>query len=146
MAACARHFDLNADIPAIARCRHEEITGDAFKVLNELASKGERWDVVIIDPPAFAKKRSEVPKALTAYGRLASVGARLTSKDGTLVLASCSRPITADVFVDNAQRCIERTGRTLVDPVQTSHALDHPITFEGGAYLKCLRGQIRQPI
>ena len=143
MAACARHFDLNADVPSIARCPHREITGDAFKVMEELARKGERWDVVIIDPPAFARRRSQVPGALRAYGRLARVGAKLTSPGGHLVLASCSRPVDAPMFFDNARSSIGQTGRALVDSEETSHGVDHPVTFEGGAYLKCLWARLR---
>jgi len=61
--------------------------GDAFDVLEALAQEGTRFDVVIVDPPAFAKRRKDLPKALAAYKRLNQLAMTLLSGDGILVRA-----------------------------------------------------------
>ena len=69
--------------------------GDAFEVLEALAKEGARFDVVILDPPAFAKRKKDVPKALAAYKRLNQLAMRLLADDGIsgvlLVLLSRER-------------------------------------------------------
>lgn len=64
--------------------------GDAFEVLEKLAEEDARFDVVIIDPPAFAKRRKDLPKALAAYKRLNQLAIQVLAADGILVSCSCS--------------------------------------------------------
>ena len=89
-----RNFALNAEVPTIAAARHLTIEGDAFQALTELVKQGERYELVIIDPPAFAVRRSQVREALKAYGRLARLGVGLLAPGGDIVLASCSNPVS----------------------------------------------------
>jgi 23S rRNA (cytosine1962-C5)-methyltransferase len=74
--------------------------GDAFDVLEELAREGARFDVVIVDPPAFAKRKKDLPKAQAAYKRLNQLALRLLAEDGILVSCSCSYHLSAEDLQD----------------------------------------------
>ena len=133
-----RNFALNADVPTVAAARHLTIRDDAFKAMAELVKKGEKYDLVIIDPPAFAVRRAQVKEALAAYGRLAHLGVSLLSPDGDIVLASCSSPVSPEDFRRTMCEAAARAGRPLRRIEETSHALDHPLDFAESRYLKCL--------
>ncbi|MEZ4870184.1 MAG: class I SAM-dependent rRNA methyltransferase [Caldilineaceae bacterium] len=136
--AAARNFALNQTIPTVAQARHELLVGDAFQLLPEMAAAGARFDLVILDPPAFAKQQAEIERALSAYAQLARLGVALLQPGGTLVFASCSSRVGIDAFTATVQQAAALAGRPLHLFAQTTHALDHPIGFPEGAYLKCL--------
>lgn len=136
--AAERNFALNREDPAVAKAAHKILSGDAFQLMATLAQEGVRYDLIVIDPPAFAKRQSEREGALRAYAQLTRLGLNLLENDGTIVLASCSSRISAAEFVANAQATAAAMQRPLQIFDQTGHALDHPIGFPEGAYLKCL--------
>jgi 23S rRNA (cytosine1962-C5)-methyltransferase len=74
--------------------------GDAFDLLEALAREKARFDVVIVDPPAFAKRRKDLSKALAAYKRLNQLAMALLEDDGILVSCSCSYHVTAEELQD----------------------------------------------
>ena len=74
--AAADNFALNAADTAVAAAAHELLAGDAFVELERLAENGRQFDLVILDPPAFAKNQVEVARALGAYARLTQLGGR----------------------------------------------------------------------
>lgn len=107
--------------------RLEAIRADAFKYLEEAAANRERFDVVIVDPPAFAKKRKDVANARRAYRRLNELALRVISPGGLLVSCSCSFHIREDVFnecITEAARHVDR-GLRLVARLQQGP--DHPV-------------------
>ena len=106
---------------------------DAFAGMDMLHQQGERFDLVVVDPPAFANKVADVRRALHSYERLARLAVDLLTPDGVLAMASCSTHIPADTFFDTVTRTV-----TLNEIERTGHALDHPIGFPEGAYLKCI--------
>ncbi|ARV08793.1 SAM-dependent methyltransferase [Winogradskyella sp. PC-19] len=116
---------------------HKTISGDAFKEMKALIQKGKRYDVVVIDPPSFAKQQSEIELAKKKYAQLAELGEKLTAKNGLLVLASCSSRILAQSFFDLNQRVLNGQSRLFETMLKTKHDTDHPVTFPEGAYLKC---------
>ena len=132
------NFALNAGVPGIARASHTCVCDDAFSALARLGRVGRRFELVVIDPPAFAKSRSEVGSALSAYARLAELGCGVLAPEGRLVLASCSARIDADALAGAIRIGSARAGRGLDEWQRTAHALDHPVRFPEGAYLKCL--------
>jgi len=136
--AAARNFALNLDQPAVAAARHTLIEGDAFAELARLNAEGRRFDVVILDPPAFAKTEAEAPRALGAYANLTRLGVAVLRPGGVLVQASCSSRVDADAFFQVVNRAASAVGRPLREIERTGHALDHPVRFREGAYLKCL--------
>ncbi len=138
LADASRNFALNRDHPAVAACRHTLIVADAFETLTDLRRRGEKFDLVIVDPPAFAKRESEVSNALQAYTRLTELALRVTDPGSRVVLASCSSRVTADLFFATVNRAATGIRRPLREIERTGHAIDHPIRFREGAYLKCL--------
>ncbi|MCB4800063.1 class I SAM-dependent rRNA methyltransferase [Neotamlana laminarinivorans] len=117
--------------------KHKTIAGDAFDELNKLIKNRVTFDVVVIDPPSFAKQASEIALAQKKYAQLAELGVKLTSKNGLLVLASCSSRVTADVFFSINAEVLNTSNRTYKNILKTYHDTDHPIGFPEGAYLKC---------
>jgi 23S rRNA (cytosine1962-C5)-methyltransferase len=133
-----RHFEANRHFPGVSKAEHEMIEGDVFSVLPDLADQGRRFDLVILDPPAFAKRQAEVDRAVGAYERLARLGLGVLKPEGILVLSSCSSRVTADNFYRTIHKAAKYIGRPLEEIERTGHALDHPIGFKEGAYLKTL--------
>jgi len=85
--------------------------GDAFDVLAALAEEGERFDVVICDPPAFAPSRNALDAGLRAYERVARLAAPLVADGGYLGLCSCSHAADLTKFRNASARGIGRAGR-----------------------------------
>ncbi|WP_223034440.1 class I SAM-dependent rRNA methyltransferase [Hanstruepera marina] len=117
--------------------KHYTIAGDAFEEIEKLIQSQKTFDVVVIDPPSFAKQQSEISLAKKKYTQLARLGEKLTAKKGLLVLASCSSRVLADSFFDINQQVLKATNRKFKVVLKTQHDSDHPIGFPEGAYLKC---------
>ena len=116
---------------------HKTIAGDAFAELKKLIQQGETFDVVVIDPPSFAKQQSDIELAKKKYAQLADLGAKLTAKKGLLVLASCSSRVLAQSFFDLNVQALNAQSRLYETILKTKHDSDHPVSFAEGAYLKC---------
>ncbi|GGI57821.1 class I SAM-dependent rRNA methyltransferase [Winogradskyella haliclonae] len=117
--------------------QHKTISGDAFKEMEALIKKDKRYDIVVIDPPSFAKQQSEIELAKKKYAQLAELGEKLTAKNGLLILASCSSRVLAQSFFDLNLRVLNAQSRLFETMLKTKHDIDHPVTFPEGAYLKC---------
>jgi 23S rRNA (cytosine1962-C5)-methyltransferase len=85
--------------------------GEAFGEAARLAAAGERFDIVIADPPAFAKSRKDAPAALRGYRKLARLAAALTARGGILFLASCSFNVGEAEFAEAVRRGLADAGR-----------------------------------
>lgn len=116
---------------------HHILVADAFEGLAKLISDKQKFDIVVIDPPSFAKRESEILRAKQSYARLAKLGVQLVASSGILVLASCSSRVTAEEFFEISENELHRSGRNFSILDRTYHDSDHPITFPEGAYLKC---------
>jgi 23S rRNA (cytosine1962-C5)-methyltransferase len=116
---------------------HETLAMDAFVGLQQLYQQGRRFDMVVIDPPSFAKSEKEQPGALEQYARLSVLGIQLVSKVGILVLASCSSRVSAEAFFTTVEKAMRSTKRPFKLMEKTGHDIDHPVGFPEGAYLKC---------
>jgi 23S rRNA (cytosine1962-C5)-methyltransferase len=138
LAAARRNFELNRDLPAVAAARHELLVEDAFAGLARLAQAVWRFDLVVVDPPAFAKQQSEIPAALRSYERLAMLALGVLRPGGTLVMASCSSRVSAQDFFAAVRRGAARSNCALGEFAHTGHPVDHPVGFAEGEYLKCL--------
>jgi 23S rRNA (cytosine1962-C5)-methyltransferase len=101
--------------------------GDAFDVLEEMAKEGARFDVVIVDPPAFAKRRKDLPKALAAYKRLNQLAMQLLASDGILVSCSCSYHVSAEDLQDAIAKAARATDKHLQILELGGQAPDHPV-------------------
>jgi len=136
--AAERNFDHNQLNARISDCKHEIIAGDAFDILQNFGEAKQKFDLVIIDPPSFAKNQSEVEKALAAYQRLTRLGLAVMNSAGILVQASCSSRVEPELFFGAIHQAASQVGRQLTEIERTGHALDHPVGFPEGKYLKCL--------
>jgi len=133
-----KNFELNQDIKSISNAIHKLACGDAFQLLRKYVAEGRHYDSVVIDPPSFARRQSEVDQALNAYRRLTRLGLSLLRPGGLLMISSCSSRVGAEEFFTNIHRVASRNHRPLTELTSTGHALDHPVSFPQGAYLKCL--------
>ncbi|WP_280550748.1 MULTISPECIES: class I SAM-dependent rRNA methyltransferase [unclassified Halomonas] len=122
---------------------HERVAvgeGDAFEVLAALKAEGEEFDVVILDPPAFIRKRKDIPNGERAYGKLNREAMRLLGRDGLLLSASCSMHLAPERLVEvvrGAVRHQDRQGQILF---QGHQGPDHPVhpAIPETSYLKAL--------
>jgi len=142
IAAACRNFALNSNDRNIASCRHTGITGDAFAVMDELEKEKKLFDIVVVDPPSFAKSAAEKETAIKSYARLARSAVKLIRKNGILVFASCSSRICADELFEMIHQTAASVGRPLDEFSRTSHAADHPAKFKESSYLKCLYARV----
>ncbi|MCB9361441.1 MAG: class I SAM-dependent methyltransferase [Flavobacteriales bacterium] len=123
--------------------KHLTIVGDAFDELEELAYQNKKYDIVVIDPPSFAKSKLEVDGAIKSYQRLTLLGLKLVNKEGILVLASCSSRVSSDEFFELVETTLQTENANYKVLDKTLHDTDHPIGFKEGAYLKCIYIQIK---
>jgi 23S rRNA (cytosine1962-C5)-methyltransferase len=100
---------------------------DAFDALEELAREGARFDVVIIDPPAFAKRKKDLPKAQGAYKRLNQLALQALAPDGILVSCSCSYHLSAEQLQDAIGKAARGAGKHVQLVEMGGQAPDHPV-------------------
>ncbi len=103
------------------------IQGNAFDVLKALKADGKKYDIVIVDPPAFVKRKKDLRSGSEAYRRLNSLAMSLVKKDGILVSASCSHHMTRDAFLKQVQLAARHVDRHIQLFDQGHQAPDHPI-------------------
>jgi 23S rRNA (cytosine1962-C5)-methyltransferase len=135
LALAARAAERNG-VAEICEFRRAEVFAEAAA----LAAASERFDLVIADPPAFARSRRDVPAALRGYRKLARLTAGLAAPGGIVFLASCSHNVAAADFAEAARRGLAdagRVGRVLRD---AGAGPDHPVhmALPETAYLKSL--------
>ena len=134
-----KHADLNG---VEDRCSYRE--ADAFEEMRRLEQSGRQFDVVFLDPPAFARSKQAVPRALAGYKDINLLGIRLTKPEGLVVTSSCSHHVSdGDLWgaIARASRDAKRPVRLLE---QRGQASDHPIlaTMPETRYLKCFIMQV----
>jgi len=101
--------------------------GDAFAVLEGLIGERARFDVVIVDPPAFAKRKKDLPKALAAYKRLNLLAMQLLAADGILVSCSCSYHVSAQDLEDAIAKAARGADKHVQLLEMGGQAPDHPV-------------------
>jgi 23S rRNA (cytosine1962-C5)-methyltransferase len=103
------------------------VKGDAFDVLEDLVKKRARFDVVVIDPPAFAKRKKEQPKALAAYKRLNQLAMQVIVEDGILVSCSCSYHVSPEDLQDAISKAARGADKHLQILEMGGQSPDHPV-------------------
>ena len=101
--------------------------GDAFAALRQLKDNGERFDVVVMDPPALIPRRKDIKAGEQAYHRLNQLAMRLLSKDGLLVAASCSMHLAEDRLPDMLRVMGRELDREVMIQHVGSQGADHPV-------------------
>ena len=117
---------------------HEWVTADVFDLLKQYAETGRRFDVVVLDPPSFARARKHVEVALRAYTRLNRLAIQCVATGGLLVSASCTSQVSPDMFRAMLAAAAAQAGARLTIMVEAGQPVDHPVAahFPEGRYLK----------
>lgn len=118
--------------------------GDAFDVLRALRADGERYDVVVLDPPAFIKRKKDQKAGEEAYRRVNQLAMEVLKQDGILVSASCSYHLPREALQDAMLRAARHQGRSLQIVEQGHQGPDHPVhpAIPETAYLKAFFGRV----
>lgn len=116
------------------------VKADLKRHLTTLGQEGERFDMVIVDPPRFATTARDLDQARSAYRRLNKEACRLVSAGGLLVTCSCSHAMRAEDFLRTVATAAREAGRESAVLSMTGQSPDHPVppAFPEGRYLKCL--------
>jgi 23S rRNA (cytosine1962-C5)-methyltransferase len=127
----------NAELNGVANLHFR--TGDAFRTLQELSDAREKFGLVILDPPKFARSRASVDDALMAYHRINRLAVDVLEPGGILVTCSCSGHVLREDFLHMLAGVAQRTGRSIQILQQRGAAPDHPVsaTCLESEYLKC---------
>jgi 23S rRNA (cytosine1962-C5)-methyltransferase len=100
---------------------------DAFDAMKQLREAGERFDVVILDPPAFIKRKKDIPQGIAAYRKLNQLALNLIDGDGLLVSCSCSYHLSADELAGAIQGAARHSGRFVQILEAGGQSPDHPV-------------------
>ena len=137
-----RNLELNArpnGLRALS-AKVDWIEADAFELLHDFADAGERFDTIVLDPPAFAKTKRAAEGALRGYKELNLRALKMLSAGGTLVTCSCSHHVGMEEFVSVVRAAAADAGRRVQLLEVRGAAPDHPaiLTLPETSYLKCL--------
>ena len=127
----------NAELNGLAD-RVDFICEDVFELLPRLEKQGEKYDVVILDPPAFTKSRSSVKKAVKGYREINLRGMKLVKDGGYLVTCTCSHFMDQELFTKTVGQAAQNVHKRLQQAEFRTQAPDHPILWGAGDsyYLK----------
>jgi 23S rRNA (cytosine1962-C5)-methyltransferase len=139
--AARRNFELNG-LPLDHAGFHAV---DAFDFLASAIERGDRWDIVVSDPPSFAPKKEAVRAARHAYQRLHRLAASVVTSGGLLCAASCSSHFGRDAFLASVEAGVREAGRRWTLENVFGASFDHPVieAFPEGDYLKFAVGRVR---
>jgi 23S rRNA (cytosine1962-C5)-methyltransferase len=131
-----RSFELNGLDPS----RHHFVVSDVLEHLARKKAEGARYDLIVLDPPAFAKTQKAVPAALDGYASLHRAALQLLPPGGILATASCSARVSAEEFSGAIKEAAGKVGADLQLLEERRQPPDHPVSlqFPEGRYLKFL--------
>jgi len=134
--AARQHFILNKLDPN----QHQFLVADVFDYLEQARGLGDQFDVVVLDPPAFAKTQNARAQALKAYRRLNMLGMQVLRSGGILLTCSCSGVIGMDDLLGALSLSAQRLQRTVQLLESFTHGVDHPINLAmpETAYMKAV--------
>lgn len=121
-----------------AQVRFEAV--NAFDALKKWSRESKKYDVVMLDPPAFTKSREHIAKAVSGYKEINLRGMKLLRSGGFLVTSSCTNLVSPALFIETVQAAAKDAGKRLRQVVYQAQSPDHPITWglENTHYLKFL--------
>jgi 23S rRNA (cytosine1962-C5)-methyltransferase len=124
------------------RCTYRQ--ADAFEEMRKLVKAGRRYDVVMLDPPAFARSQQALAGALTGYKDVNLLGLKLLKPEGFLMTSSCSHPVSEADFWKSIRLAARDAKRDIRLIEQRGQAADHPIlaSMPETRYLKCFIVQV----
>lgn len=124
-------------------CKFEAM--NAFDVLKNWSKEGKKYDVVMLDPPAFTKSRATIQKAVTGYKEINLRGMKLINDGGFLVTSSCTNLVDPELFLHTIQQAARDAKKKIKQVVFNAQSSDHPIVWglENTNYLKFLIVEVR---
>ncbi|HYH63852.1 MAG TPA: class I SAM-dependent rRNA methyltransferase [Urbifossiella sp.] len=153
-AGAAEVLGLDSSEPALGLARRNAIAnglaqatfqkGDVFGTLDDLAQAGRKFDVVVLDPPKFARNRAALPDAIKGYRRLHSLAMKLLDRDGVLVSCCCTGLITMTDLEELVAQVAVQAGRDAQILERRGPSADHPVavTCRESGYLKCIVSRV----
>ncbi len=134
IALARENFELNQIDPA----RHDFMVGDVFKWLAQWKKSGRRFDLIVLDPPAFAKSQAKVQAALGGYAAMNRAALQILRPDGILCTASCSARVSPEAFAGAVADAAGKIDVPLQLLEERGQPPDHPVSvrFPQGRYLK----------
>ena len=128
----------NISLNGLDAARHEFVTADCFALLEDYARQGRSFDLIILDPPSFAKNKQSRFAAIRAYTRLNALALRCVAPGGTLASASCTSQVSPEAFKDMLAAAGAQAKRRMQIIHEAGQPLDHPVPpqFPEGRYLK----------
>lgn len=142
-ATALEHATVNAELNGVNdRVRIQQ--GDAFEVLKQLREAREHFDVVIVDPPAFIKRRKDFKEGVLAYRRLNEMAMQVLERDGLLISCSCSQLLSRDLLIQTLLQGARHLDRNVVILEQGRQGPDHPLppAIPETDYLKMLIARV----
>jgi 23S rRNA (cytosine1962-C5)-methyltransferase len=150
LGGASRVFSVDQDADAIALARenfklngvdpnaHDFVAGDVFELLASFKREGRTFDLIVLDPPAFAKSQKAVEGAIAGYASLNRQALALLKPGGLLCTASCSARVSAEAFFDAVREGASNAGVDLTLVEERYQPPDHPVRlqFREGRYLK----------
>ena len=118
---------------------------NAFDVLKKWGKEGQKYDVVMLDPPAFTKSRNSIDKAVTGYKEINFRGMQMIRNGGFLVTSSCTNLVNPEMFLHTIEMAAKDARKKLKQVLFNAQAADHPIVWgmENTNYLKFLIVEVR---
>jgi len=151
---CERVTAVDVSEPAIEGARRnaelnnvtniEFVAANAFDLLRDFDDADERFDTIVLDPPAFAKNRGAVEAALRGYKEINLRALRLLNPGGVLITCSCSYHVGEELFLDMLAEAARDAGRAVQIVEKRAQSRDHPIllTVPETYYLKCIVARV----
>lgn len=130
--------NMKRNVQRTSATKHTTIVDDAYQALARLALAGKTFDLVVVDPPTFAHAGDQIDRARSAYRRLACAAAKVVTAGGLLFHASCSARIDDATFFELVAAGLRDAHREGREQGRYYHAIDHPVTFPQGKYLKAV--------
>jgi 23S rRNA (cytosine1962-C5)-methyltransferase len=141
----AEATERNIELNHLDRDRHTFVTADCFDLLDRYGQENRKFDLVIVDPPSFAKSKQNRYAAIRAYTKLNALALRCVVPGGLLATASCTSQVSVEAFKEMLAAAGASAGCRLQLIHEAGQPLDHPVPaqFPEGRYLKFVVGRVR---
>ncbi|MCA1958983.1 MAG: class I SAM-dependent rRNA methyltransferase [Nitrospira sp.] len=125
-----------------SRCLYRKV--DAFEEMRNLVKADRRYDLVMLDPPAFARSKEAIPRALAGYKDVNLLGIKLLKPEGFLITSSCSQPVSEEALWGAVRSAARDVGRQIRLIESRGQGSDHPVlaSMPETRYLKCFIAQV----
>ena len=134
----------NIALNGIDASRHSFVTEDCFALLDRYAETDRRFDLIVLDPPSFAKSKQNRYAAIRAYTRLNALAMRCLAPGGMLATASCTSQVGPEAFKEMIAAAAAAAGKRFQIIHEAGQPVDHPVpaAFPEGRYLKFVVGRV----